>query len=194
MAVVSLAGSPIVTVEADLVARAQRDRQEFAHLYQEYLPQVYRYCYRGLGSQEAAEDATSQIFTQALAALHRYKSGSFRAWLFTIAHNVVVDEARRRRPASSLDLAETLVDPAPQLEEALIETEMRQSIVALMRQLSPAQRQVLELRLSGLTALEIAAVMGRSHGTIRNLHYQTVARLRELLAVRAAEEGTGNDS
>ena len=115
MAVVSLAGSPVVAVEADLVARAQRDRQEFAHLYREYLPQVYRYCYRSLGSQEAAEDATCQTFTQALAALHRYKSGSFRAWLFTIAHNVVVDEARRRRPASSLDLAETLVDPAPSL-------------------------------------------------------------------------------
>ena len=69
----ALAGSPIVTAEADLVARAQQDRQEFAHLYQDYLPQVYRYCYRGLGSQEAAEDATSQIFTQALAALPRYQ-------------------------------------------------------------------------------------------------------------------------
>jgi len=92
---------------------------------------VYRYCYRSLGSQEAAEDATSQIFTQALAALHRYKSGSFRAWLFTIAHNVVVDEARRRRPASSLDLAETLVDPAPELDQAFIEMETRQTNVAL---------------------------------------------------------------
>jgi RNA polymerase sigma factor (sigma-70 family) len=194
MAVASLAGSQVVTVEADLVARAQRDRQEFAHLYREYLPHVYRYCYRSLGNQEAAEDATSQIFTQALAALPRYTSGSFRAWLFTIAHNVVVDEARRRRPTSSLDLAETLVDPAPQLDEALIETETRQTIVALMSQLSPTQRQVLELRLSGLTAVEIAAVMGRSHGTIRNLHYQTVARLRELLAARTPEEGARNDS
>jgi len=155
---------------------------------------VYRYCYRSLGSQEAAEDATCQTFTHALAALHRYKSGSFRAWLFMIAHNVVVDEARRRRPASSLDLAETLVDPAPELDQAFIETETRQTIVALSSQLSPTQRQVLELRLSGLTAVEIAAVMGRSHGTIRNLHCQTVARLRELLAGPAPEEGTRNDS
>jgi RNA polymerase sigma-70 factor (ECF subfamily) len=194
MAVVSLAGSPVVSVEADLVARAQRDRQEFAHLYREYLPQVYRYCYRSLGSREAAEDATSQIFTQALAALPRYTSRSFRAWLFTIAHNVVIDEARRRRPASSLDLAQTLVDPSPQLDDALIESETRQTIAGLMSQLSPAQRRVLELRLSGLTAVEIAAVMGRSHGTIRNLHYQTVARLRELLAARTPEEGARNDS
>jgi hypothetical protein len=43
--------------EAALVARAQADRHAFAPLYARYLDPVYRYCYRRLGSKEAAEDA-----------------------------------------------------------------------------------------------------------------------------------------
>ena len=196
MVVVSLVGSPVVDDEADLVIRAQHDRRAFAHLYRQYLPQIYRYCYRRLGSQEAAEDATSRIFTQALAALPRYqeRGASFRAWLFTIAHHVVVDEARRARQVSSLDEASVVADPGPPLEDVVIRSEEGQSLAQLMAQLSPDQRRVLELRLSGLTAVEIAAVMGRSHGTIRNLHHRALMRLRQLLGVRAVAAGVRHDT
>jgi len=191
MVVVSLVGSPVVDDEADLVLRAQHDRRAFAHLYRQYLPHIYRYCYRRLGSQEAAEDATSRIFTQAMAALPRYqeRGGSFRSWLFTIAHHVVVDEARRARPISSLDEASVVVDPGPPLEDVVIRSEEGQSLVAVMAQLTPDQRRVVDLRLAGLTAVEIAAVMGRSHGTIRNLHHRALVRLRELLGARAVDGG-----
>ncbi|MBA3451358.1 MAG: sigma-70 family RNA polymerase sigma factor [Chloroflexia bacterium] len=187
MLAVPLDGSQRVDDEADLVARAQRDRQEFALLYRQYLPHIYRYCYRHLGRQEAAEDATSQIFAQALAALPRYQGGSFRAWLFTIAHHAVIDEMRRTHPASSLDDAASMADGAPSLEDVVIRAEAGRAIAAVMSQLPPAQQQVLELRLAGLTAVEIAAVMNRSHGTIRNLQHRTLVRLRDLLAVRAAD-------
>jgi RNA polymerase sigma-70 factor (ECF subfamily) len=191
MVVVSLVGSPVVDDEADLVLRAQHDRRAFADLYRQYLPQIYRYCYRRLGSQEAAEDATSRIFTQALVALPRYqqRSGSFRAWLFTIAHHTVVDEARRARPVSSLDETSTVLDPGPPPEDVVIRSEEGQSLAAVMAHLTPDQRRVVELRLAGLTAVEIAAVMGRSHGTIRNLHHRALVRLRHLFEVRTLDEG-----
>jgi RNA polymerase sigma-70 factor, ECF subfamily len=190
MLVVPLSGSPVLDDEANLIARAQRDRQQFALLYRQYLPHVYRYCYRRLGSPEAAEDATSQIFSQALAALPRFQSGSFRAWLFTIARHVVIDEVRRTRPASSFEVAATLIDPAPTLDDVVIQAEVGQTIAAVMSQLPPAQRQVLELRLAGLTAVEIAEVMGRSNGTIRNLQHRTLVRLRELLGTHDGDGGT----
>ncbi|MFT4041415.1 MAG: sigma factor, partial [Thermomicrobiales bacterium] len=66
----------------DLVARAQRgDRAAFAALYDRYLNGVYRYCYRLLGSREAAEDANTEVFLRALAALPGYRAGSYRSWL-----------------------------------------------------------------------------------------------------------------
>jgi RNA polymerase sigma-70 factor (ECF subfamily) len=192
MVVVPFGGTRTIEDEANLDARAQLDRDDFALLYRQHLPDVYRYCYRRLRRQDAAEDATSQIFAQALAGLPRFHGGSFRAWLFTIAHHVVVDEMRKMRPASPLDDADTIADPGPSLDDQVIRDEAGQTLMSMMSHLSPTQRQVLELRLAGLTAVEIAEVMGRSHGTIRNMQHQTLARMRELLA-RQAEIGESCD-
>lgn len=79
--------------DAELVALAMADLRQFALLYTRYLDPVHRYCYRRLGSREAAEDATSAVFTKALAAFPRYRDASFRAWLFTIAHHVKIGRA-----------------------------------------------------------------------------------------------------
>ena len=78
------------TADEDLVALAQGgEREAFAALYDRYLPRVHGYCYRMLGTREAAEDANTEIFMRALAALPAYRAGEFRSWLFAIAHNVV---------------------------------------------------------------------------------------------------------
>jgi RNA polymerase sigma-70 factor (ECF subfamily) len=96
--IVGQALSPIIARDPDtdrdddaLVARAREDRRAFAPLYERYFDAVYRYCYHRLGNWTDAEDATSLVFANALGALPRFRdhAGSFRSWLFTIAHNVV---------------------------------------------------------------------------------------------------------
>ena len=88
--------------DADLVARAKVDRQEFALLYTRYADPVYRYCLRRLGNPETAADATSQIFAKAMVALPGCRDSAFRSWLFAIAHNTLVDayRAHRTRPTA----------------------------------------------------------------------------------------------
>ena len=177
---------PTVT-DSLLVARAQRDPAAFAPLYEEYFDPVYRYCYHRLGSWEAAEDATSVIFTNVLAALPRYRprdrSGSFRSWLFTIAHHVVVNQARadRYRRTRPLTEAAGVPDAAPSPEAAALTAEAAQTVRAVLAELSPDQRQVVELRLAGLTDAEIGRVLGRKSGTIRMTQYRAALRIRALL-------------
>jgi RNA polymerase sigma-70 factor (ECF subfamily) len=196
MVVVPFVDSLMTTDESELIARAQRDRQEFAALYREYLPDIYRYCYRRLGNREAAEDATSQVFAQALAALPRFENrgGSFRSWLFTIAHNVVIDEGRRARPACSLDAAGAVAAPASAPDELIIQAEEKEVLASLLKQLPPPQRLVVELRMAGLTGVEIAAVLGRSHGAVRKLQFRTLLRLRTLLGDAMPEKEARNAS
>ena len=196
MVVVPLANASVVDEDTVLVARAQRDPQDFALLYRQYLPQVYRYCYRRLGSREAAEDATSQVFAQALAALSRFedRGGSFRSWLFTIAHNIVTDEGRRMRPSLPLDVAGAIAASVPEPDEVVIRAEERQTLAALLLRLPPQQRRVLELRMAGLTGVEIAAVLGRSHGAIRKLQYRTLLRLRDMLGATGAQTKEARDA
>src|SRR5215210_9538086 len=59
--------------EVAIIALAKRDPAAFAPLYQEYLSPIYRYCYRRLGSREAAEDATGLVFERALRALPTFR-------------------------------------------------------------------------------------------------------------------------
>lgn len=97
--------APGSSAEAAIVAQAIHDRAAFAPLYARYLDRVYRYCYRRLGTREAAEDATSQTFERAIDRLESFRGGSFPAWLFTIARNVVTAMGRRHRPTAPLDAA-----------------------------------------------------------------------------------------
>lgn len=166
--------------EADLVALALRDRRAFAPLYARFLDPVHRYCHRRMGTREAAEDATSLVFAKALAALPLYRGGSFRAWLFAIAHRVVIDEYRATRPTAPLADIDCWADPAPTPEAVALAGEERRSVRRMLSTLPPEQRQLLELRLAGLNSREIAQILGRSHAWVRTNQVRSLARLRSL--------------
>jgi RNA polymerase sigma-70 factor (ECF subfamily) len=167
--------------EMENVARARVDRAAFAPLYTRYFDPVYRYCYRRLGSHEAAADAVSLVFANALAALPRYHDGPFAAWLFTIARNVVANSYRSSRSQSQLDEAAELPDTGPSPEELAIAADERRTLLALLARLPEEQRQVVELRLSGLSGPEIAHALGRSHGAVKVAQFRAIARLRTLM-------------
>ena len=167
---------------ASLVARAQCDPQAFAALYDRYFEPVYRYCYHRLGSREAAEDATSQVFLQVLAALPRYQEGgTFRSWLFTIAHNQIANRERERWPDRALDIVGEHADPSPLPEELALAADEHRALAAAITMLPRDQRRVIELRLAGLTGREIAQMLGRSHPAVKMLQLRAVERLRDLL-------------
>jgi RNA polymerase sigma-70 factor, ECF subfamily len=174
--------------EAILVAAARADPCAFAALYRRHVDPIYRFCYRRLGAKEAAEDATAHVFARALAGLPGFRGGSFRGWLFAIASHVVVDEGRAARSHAPLAAAAGVVDPAPGPEEEAVRAEAADAIRAVLAQLPPEQRHVLELRLAGLSSAEIAVASGRSPGTVRNLQHRTLVRLRDLFGVTIPRE------
>lgn len=161
----------------------------FSRLYDEYFDAVYWYCRNRLDNAAAAEDAASTIFICAFAAGPRYDDPGLRSWLFTIAHNVVVNLYRASRPQAPLEAALALPDPIMLLEDAVVADEERHRLLDALRRLSPEQRQVVELRMAGLTGPEIAQVMGRSHGAIKMLQLRAFAQLRLLLAEEQDQSG-----
>ena len=175
--------------DADLVARAQVDRQAFALLYRRYLDPVHQYCYRRLGSREAAEDATSLVFTKAFAALPTYRAGSFRSWLFAIAYHVITDDLRARRVVAELDAAAKVPDRGQTPEEVIMAADANSSVVRLLDCLPASQRRVVELRLAGLTGREVAAVLGCSLAAVKIAQVRAYSRLRGLLAGPVREAG-----
>lgn len=178
----------LVLDDASLVVRARHDRQAFAALYDAYVDPVYRYCFRRLGNREGAEDATSLVFAKALAALPHYRDDnpSFRSWLFAIAHNVLADELRSRRPDQPLPTVDDMASPSSTPEEELVRSEEHLTLRALLASLPPSEARLLELRLAGLSGAEIARLLGMTPGAVRVAHHRAVAHLRALLTEEEA--------
>lgn len=185
----SLNSSTVIDDESGdaLAARALYDPEAFTMLYRAHALAVYRYCHGKLHDRDAAEDATSQTFMHAYAGLRRLENKPFRPWLFAIAHNVVVDAQRKRRtllPLGDLSFHEA-PDPSP--ESQAIDHEQQDAIQLLLRRLPKRDREVLELRLAGLTGSEIAQTLGCSREAIRAAQYRAVHRMRELFVQGAGE-------
>jgi RNA polymerase sigma-70 factor (ECF subfamily) len=139
--------------------------------------------------EEAARDATQQIFARALAGLSRYQeTGQFRAWLYTIARNVLANDARGRQPTFTLEAAVETVDPGPTPEESATAALDRRALLDAVARLPDDQRQAVELRLAGLTGPQVAVAMGRSHDAIKKLQWRALEKLRGDLATSFAPQ------
>jgi RNA polymerase sigma-70 factor (ECF subfamily) len=166
----------------ELVRRAQRDKTAFGVLYERYRADIHAFILsRVRGNPELAQDLTSQVFTRALTALPRYESGSFRAWLYAIARNLVIDEYRRRKPTASLDLAGHVAIDQPGLDDQVIVADARAQLHSALNQLGDVQRQVVTLRLQGMTSGEIADRMGMGREAVKSAQYRAFAKLRDYL-------------
>ncbi len=165
------------------------DRSSFGPIYHQFAPEIYRYCFRCLKSREDAEDATSQAFMQAFANFHRLRDDNIRPWLFRIAHNVVIDMTRKLRHAEPFD--EVIDSPAAQLlTEAEVELHELQVVLAgALASLSERDQQLVQLRLAGLTAVEIAAVLECSAGAVRIAHHRALEKLRNVLMEQGHNAG-----
>jgi RNA polymerase sigma-70 factor (ECF subfamily) len=168
--------------DARLAAGAKRDPAAFAALYRRYVDAVYRYCYHRMGTREQAEDATSHVFLKVLAGLPtRREDESFRSWLFAIAHNVVADLYRAKRPVWPLAVVAGHADSRSSIEEEALAAVEQDEVRALLLRLPVDQRRVLELRLAGLTSAEIAGVLGKQVGAVKMAQSRAIARLRRSL-------------
>jgi RNA polymerase sigma-70 factor (ECF subfamily) len=190
---------PLLTLdERDQITRAKQNPTAFGPLYERYVDAVYTYCARRVDDPEHAADLTAQIFTRALAALPRYREdgGSFRSWLFSIAHNTVIDSYRTRREHASIeagDLGRTLAHPAPGPEGIALQRDLRDAFRAAMAELTDAQREVVAMRLAGLTGPEIASAARMSLAAVKSTQFRAYTRLRDLLSPYA-DTDPGKDS
>jgi RNA polymerase sigma-70 factor (ECF subfamily) len=181
--------------DLELVERARTDPQAFGTLYLRHVDAIHAHCFWRLKNREAAEDATSQVFTQALAALPRFdgRRGTFRSWLFTIAHHVVMDQFRKSKRSGALAISSDIPDSGDSPEELAIAAERERSLQEALEGLSPRERQVVELRLAGLTGAEIGDVLGCRAGTVSVAQFRAISRLRTLMRADTDLEGDRRD-
>jgi RNA polymerase sigma-70 factor (ECF subfamily) len=182
--------TPTLVSDDELVERALRDRAAFGELYRRHLPRVYRYALARTSDAEQAQDVTAQTFLAALEGLASYRgTGTFVAWLLTIARHKAVDLTRSRRQAAPLEQAEALASQEPSPERVVAARLELEQVRRVLHGLAPDRAEAFALRIFGeLSAAEAAAVLGKSEAAVKMLVHRAVRDLRERLAFRIEAE------
>ena len=174
--------------DSELVARmAAGDREAFAELFCRHQATVYRFCRQMLGSEDAAEDVTQDVFIALTKHPGRFNPSlaSLTTYLYGIARNLVFERQKRSRGRREVDIeavedpAELSVtwDPAAALTDSHMLRQLRLAIVELPL---PYREVVVLCELNGLSYEEAAAIARCPVGTIRS----RLSRARTMLIER----------
>ena len=183
-----IAGTATANVR-ELVERAKRgDRDALEELYLLHFDRIYSYLHMSVGNRHDAEDLTTQTFLKMLEAIGRFewKSVPFSAWLFRIAHNLAMDFFRAGKRVQP----EEEVPEPPGSEEASAEFHAlhsigRSSMLDLIADLSPEQRQVLTLKfVFNFGNTEVATILGKTEGAVKSLQHRALVSLQKQIDQR----------
>jgi len=170
----------------ELIKQAQRgDHHAFGDLYEIHAPAIFRYLFAHLDNSMDAEDLTGEVFLKAWQSLPKYieRGVPFLAFLFRIAHNVLVDHYRQNKRLEQKTPDEMdgyKADGTSEPVEMVSSQMEHQQILKVLSNLRVDYQSVLTLRfISELSPEETAQVMKRSVGAIRVLQHRALAALRE---------------
>lgn len=173
--------------EKQLIESAKQDLGNFKHLYDKYVKAVYRYCYYRLGkNKEVAEDITSETFVKAIEKFHMftYRNKPFVVWLYTIAHNLIVDHYRSKKERN-VSFDNLVIPPAEEADEIIDELsreDLKERISAKTSMLPDDLNHLFTLRhTEGLTFPEIAKLLGKSEGAVKMKYYRGLDFLKGLV-------------
>ncbi|MCA9932788.1 MAG: sigma-70 family RNA polymerase sigma factor [Ardenticatenaceae bacterium] len=162
----------------------QNEKQWLASTYDAYHDPIYRYIYRRIGDVETARELSADVFQRLIQVVCQGKTPpeNTRAWLYQTAHNIVIDEYRRRQHRQHLQLDEaTLYSKDDPME--LVHLHMTADRVrAALKWLTPDQQQVLTLKfLEGFSNQEVAEILDKSIGAVKALQHRGLSSLQQML-------------
>lgn len=167
-----------------LVEQAQQGKTEaFEELYNAFVDKIYRYIYYRTNKEDAL-DLCETVFLKVWENLGSYKTGKnyFSAWIYRIAHNIVVDHYRLNKETVELsyDLPDEDKEMDPmKLAENTLNNDLLMEAIA---QLKEKYQQIIILKyVNDLNNREIARIMNRTEGNLRILKFRALKALKQIL-------------
>ncbi len=135
------------------------DEDAAEELVRRYYPGIMRFCRWQCGDIDLAEDLTQDTFYKALRCLDQYRKGEhFKAWLYSVAKSVCMDELRKHKPETDPDYDIYEIEDR---NAGIQQIENEEAIKQMLSVLPGDQKEALTLRyMEGLSYREIGEVLG----------------------------------
>ncbi|MBW2276975.1 MAG: RNA polymerase sigma factor [Deltaproteobacteria bacterium] len=170
------------------------DAAAFETLFMRYKTPIFAFLLRQCGDRETASDLSQEVFARLIRSARSFQYQSkFSTWIYTIARNAAVDNARRARHRThasledsrnpdSMKLGDRIANDGPGPDRAAIAERLRGELAAAIETLPHEQREVFLFReYHGMPFQEIAEVVDAKVGTVKSrMRYALEALRREL--------------
>jgi len=172
----------------DCIRASENAREEFTKAYWKYVDAIFRHCYVRVRDRETANDLTQDAFIRAWEFIARGNDvDNIRAFLYTIAGNLAINELnkRKRRKTDSLEeLQEAGFDVGAEDDRQEREqvAEERRALARLHEIPSPYREALILRYVDGLSPTEIAAITGETPNVISVRLHRGKQYLRTLLS------------
>ena len=166
------------------------ERTFIEELFARHQSEIYAYVFRMVRDSEIAADFTQDTFIKAYRAQDSLEDRTkARAWLYQIAHRIVLDEMRRRRIVRFLPWTGEARGAAPSAEHLALEMRLSGPLARALARIPERQRAALLMaEVNDLTGLELAEAMSISHVAARALLTRARESLRQALAEERGQE------
>ncbi|HVT04714.1 MAG TPA: RNA polymerase sigma factor [Thermoanaerobaculia bacterium] len=157
-----------------------------SEVFERYSARIYNFAYRFLRNQEAAEDATQEVFVKMLKYANQFHGDAkLSTWLFSITANLCRDYLRKsdNKPKESEETLLTLPSSELGPDRRLEARETEERVQKALEMLTPEQREAILLsRYQGLSYAEIAQIAGCSEGAIKTRVFRAMETLKKYLS------------
>lgn len=150
--------------------------ETFLDVYDQEAATILAYVRAAVGDDSEAEDLAAESFLRAWREWPRFRRSErpVRHWLIRIAHNLVIDRARRRARLRLVPIGDETSDG----RDTGSTVADRLQMVAALQHLSPDDLHVIALRAAGLQFAEVAAVLGKTEPAARMAWHRAARKLR----------------
>jgi RNA polymerase sigma-70 factor (ECF subfamily) len=188
--------SKVGLTAADLIAARLREPAALTRIYTAYAPALFRFFMASVSDRHLAEDLTGSTFVSAIEGLPKFRGPveALGGWLFQIARHDLYDHRRKQSRSRIEPLDDNLTEAAASdgtvdPEELAIARLEGSRVLRALQELSPDQREVLLLRMAGgMTAPEVAAILGKTTNSVKALQHRGLASLARVLGLRSLRE------
>lgn len=184
------------TDEALMRRVAEGDSGAFEALVHRHSASLYRFAFRIVGHEDAAQDVVQETFLRLWRHAGKYEpSRPFKTWLYTIARRVALNaarsaSARRAREMEEESAIEDVADLRPTAEEVLSSWQRQEAVRRALAALAPRQRMALVLHhYEGMSYQEIGQVMGVRVSAVESLIFRARRALASALGDVLGEKG-----